>query len=45
VPGAAAGKATLYQGDGLVVEQFSLEHLDQIAAFDAGSFLLAAPAQ
>jgi hypothetical protein len=33
--------ATLYQGDGLVVEEFSIGHLDQIASFDIGSFLLA----
>jgi hypothetical protein len=36
--------AKLYQGNGLIVEEFSLDHLDHIAAFDAGSFLLA-PAQ
>jgi hypothetical protein len=35
--------ASLFQGDGIVVEEFALTGLDQIAAFDAGSFLLAAP--
>jgi hypothetical protein len=33
--------ATLYQGDGFVVEEFTIAHLDQIASFDVGSFLLA----
>lgn len=37
--------ATLYQGDGLVVEEFSITHLDQIASFDVGSFLLAPSGQ
>jgi hypothetical protein len=36
---------TLYQGDGLVVEEFSITHLDQIGSFDVGSFLLAPAAQ
>jgi len=36
---------TLYQGDGLVVEEFSITHLDQIGSFDVGSFLLAPSAQ
>ncbi len=40
--GGSSG-ATLYQGDGIVVEEFALRGLDQLAAFDAGSFLLAAP--
>jgi len=39
-PGDGAD-AMLYQGDGVVVEEFALRHLDEIAAFDAGSFLLA----
>lgn len=39
-PGAD-GTAALYQGDGIVVEQFRLGGLDHLAAFDAGSFLLA----
>jgi hypothetical protein len=39
------GRATLYQGDGLVVEEFAISQLDQIAAFDAGSFLLAPAGQ
>jgi hypothetical protein len=34
-------QARLYQGDGIVVEEFSIEGLDQVAAFDAGTFLLA----
>jgi hypothetical protein len=37
--------AMLYQGDGVVVEEFALRHLDEIASFDAGSFLLAPAAQ
>ncbi len=41
----AGSDARLYQGDGVVVEEFSLAGLDQIAAFDAGTFLLAAPPQ
>ncbi|MGH8047259.1 MAG: hypothetical protein ACREKL_08430 [Chthoniobacterales bacterium] len=36
--------AALYQGDGVVVEEFAIRNLDHIAKFDAGSFLLAAPA-
>jgi hypothetical protein len=44
--GPGDGSATmLYQGDGVVVEEFSFRHLDEIAAFDAGSFLLAPAAQ
>ena len=43
--GAKSREATVYQGDGLVVEEFALRRLDQIAAFDAGSFLLAAAEQ
>jgi hypothetical protein len=35
--------ATLYQGNGVVVEEFNIRNLDHIAKFDAGSFLLAAP--
>ncbi len=35
--------ATLYQGDGIVVEEFAVRDLDRMAAFDAGTFLLAAP--
>jgi hypothetical protein len=31
----------LYQGDGIVVEEFTIRGHDRIAAFDAGSFLLA----
>ena len=38
-------KVVFYQGDGIVVEEFAITGLDQIAAFDAGTFLLAAPAQ
>ncbi len=38
-------EATLYQSDGVVVEEFAIRNLDHIAAFDAGSFLLAAPEQ
>jgi hypothetical protein len=37
--------ATLYQGDGVVVEEFAIRNLDHIAKFDAGAFLLAAPQQ
>lgn len=37
--------ATLYQGNGLVVEEFSVRNLDRIARFDAGTFLLAAPSK
>lgn len=44
VPEKNGRAATLYQGDGVVVERFALTNLDRIAAFDAGSFLLA-PAQ
>lgn len=36
-------EAALYQGDVVVVEEFAISNLDHIAAFDAGSFLLAAP--
>jgi len=43
-PGDGAD-AMLHQGDGVVVEEFALRHLDEIAAFDAGSFLLAPAAQ
>lgn len=43
-PGDGAD-AMLYQGDGVVVEEFALRHLDQLASFDAGSFLLAPAAQ
>jgi hypothetical protein len=42
---ATDSKVVLYQGDGIVVEEFAITGLDQIAAFDAGTFLLAAPAQ
>jgi hypothetical protein len=45
VPAEGNRAATLYQGDGLVVEEYSLSHLESIAAFDAGSFLLAPAAQ
>jgi hypothetical protein len=37
--------ARLYQGNGLVVEEFTIPHLDEIASFDAGSFLLVPEAQ
>jgi hypothetical protein len=37
--------ARLYQGDGLIVEEFTIPHLDEIGAFDAGSFLLEPAAQ
>lgn len=37
--------ATLYQGDGVVVEEFTIRNLGHIAAFDAGAFLLEPPAQ
>lgn len=37
--------ARLYQGNGLVVEEFTISHLDEIGAFDAGSFLLEPVAQ
>jgi hypothetical protein len=45
VPAEGNRAAALYQGDGLVVEEYSLSHLESIAAFDAGSFLLAPAAQ
>jgi hypothetical protein len=35
---------SIYQGDGVVVEEFLIRNLDHIAAFDAGSFLLESPA-
>ncbi|MDD5198880.1 MAG: hypothetical protein PHC88_03685 [Terrimicrobiaceae bacterium] len=43
--GAGAGEAKIFQGDGIVVEEFALRQLDRVAAFDAGSFLLAPAAQ
>lgn len=45
VPGAKRGEATVFQGNGLLVEEFALRHLDEIAAFDAGAFLLRPAAQ
>lgn len=39
-PGGERGDAVLYQGNGIVVEEFSIRDLDEIAAYDAGSFLL-----
>ncbi len=44
-PGPAAGEATLFQGDGLLVEEFAVRHLEELAAFDAGEFLLTPAAQ
>jgi hypothetical protein len=43
--GDKVGEATLYQANYCVVEEFSLKNLDHIAAFDAGSFLLAPSTQ
>ena len=37
-------EATLYQGNGWVVEEFSVSGLDQISSFDGGTFLLGPPA-
>lgn len=39
---AADGVLTLYQGNGVGVEEFSVRNPSHIARFDAGSFLLAA---
>ncbi len=36
-------EATLYQGNGWVVEEFNISGLDQISSFDGGTFLLKAP--
>ncbi len=41
---AGDAEATLYQGNGWVVEEFNISGLDQISSFDGGTFLLAAPA-
>ncbi len=40
-PGDKPGAARLALGDGLVVEEFTIRNLDQIAPFDCGSFTLA----
>jgi len=45
VAAAKDGALSLYQGDGIVVEEFEIRGLDDIAAFNVGSFLLAAPQQ
>ncbi len=40
-----ARSASLYQGDGVVVEEFAIRNLDHVAKFDAGAFLLAPAGQ
>jgi hypothetical protein len=43
VTGDSDATAKVFQGNGWVVEGFEITGLNQLAAFDAGSFLLAAP--
>ncbi len=41
VPGLEAGSVRMFQGNGSVVEEFSILNLSDIAAFDCGDFQLA----